>query len=441
MGSSYQGQRLHGGVTGRNSLTLAPVPHRVDRRVVQLTRDISTMLESKPYNVDFLNALRSIRRDIHAHPEFGFEETRTAKQVASLLKACGMDVTTGVGKTGVVGTHKRGNSKKSIILRADMDALRINEVPTDARPHASKLDGYMHACGHDGHTAMLLGAAQILSQEGGFDGSIHFVFQPAEEWGKGMLAMLEDGLLERFPASEAYALHNAPGLPIGKFETCTGAFKSAEDNFEIRICGKGVHSARPHQGRDALVASAAIITALQTIVSRVIPPSEMAVVSCTSINSSGSRNVSSGEVVIDGDCRSFSPAVSKLIEDELTQIAKGVADAHGCAAEVKYSRVFVPTVNDAELTQNVKRLMEGRFGAGCIEADAPPNTGSEDFGQLLKLVPGCFVNVGNGDSASLHNSAYDFCDEALPYGIGFFVAVARDRLPMLEPSGHGSVDR
>ncbi|MDM0088314.1 MULTISPECIES: amidohydrolase [unclassified Variovorax] len=383
----------------------------------------------KTFHIGFLDALRSIRRDIHAHPEFGFEETRTSRQVASLLQACGMAVTTGVGKTGVVGTLRRGTATKSIILRADMDALRIAEAPGEDRPHASTRSGYMHACGHDGHTAMLLGAAQILAQEGGFDGAIHFVFQPAEEWGQGMLAMLEDGLLERFPAAEAYALHNAPGLPIGRFETCSGAFKSAEDNFEIRISGKGVHSARPHQGRDALVAAAATVTALQTVVSRVIPPSEMAVVSCTSIHSSGTRNVSSGEVVIDGDCRSFSPAVSQLIEEELTRVARGVADAHGCTAEVKYTRVFVPTVNDAALTQNVKRLMERSFGPGCIEADAPANTGSEDFGQLLRRVPGCYANLGNGDSASLHNAAYDFCDDALPYGVGFFVAVARDRLP------------
>ncbi len=270
------------------------------------------MLKSIAHDAEFLGALRKIRQDIHAHPEFGFEERRTSNQVASLLKAYGIDVTTGIGKTGVVGSLKRGSSTKSIILRADMDALRINEVPNAARPYSSKISGQMHACGHDGHTAMLLGAAQVLSQEGGFDGVIHFVFQPAEEWGKGMLAMLEDGLLERFPAAEAYALHNAPGLAIGKFETCAGAFKSAEDNFEIRVSGKGVHSARPHQGRDALVASAAIITALQTIISRVIPPTEMAVVSCTSINSSGTRNVSSGEVVIDGDCRSFSASVSHL---------------------------------------------------------------------------------------------------------------------------------
>lgn len=388
------------------------------------------MLKSPTFDPNFLSALRAIRQDIHANPEFGFEETRTANQVASFLKACDMQVTTGVGKTGVVGGLKRGSSTRSIILRADMDALRITEAPIGPRSYASKRSGQMHACGHDGHTAMLLGAAQVLSQEGGFDGVIHFVFQPAEEWGKGMLAMLEDRLLQRFPAAEAYALHNAPGLAVGRFETCAGAFKSAEDNFEIRVSGKGVHSARPHQGRDALVASAAIITALQTIVSRVIPPTEMAVVSCTSINSSGTRNVSSGHVVIEGDCRSFSAAVSKLIEDEITQVANGVAAAHGCTAEVDYSRVFVPTVNDPVLTSNVKRVLGNVFGENCIDVDGLPNTGSEDFGQLLKLVPGCYVNVGNGDSASLHNAAYDFCDQALPFGVGFFVSIARDRLPL-----------
>jgi len=261
--------------------------------------------------------LSAFRRDIHANPEFGFEETRTARQVAALLRAFGVDVVTGIGGTGVVGTLRRGQASKSIMLRADMDALRIHEAPDPERPYVSKTSGLMHACGHDGHTAMLLGAAQRLAECGEFDGTVHFVFQPAEEWGKGMLAMLDDGLLERFPASEAYALHNMPGLPVGTFETCAGAFKAAEDNFTITVEGKSAHSARPHWGRDALVAAAALITALQTIVSRVLTPGEQAVVTCTDIKVAGTRNVSCGKAVISGDCRSFSPAVSAQIEAEL----------------------------------------------------------------------------------------------------------------------------
>lgn len=372
--------------------------------------------------------LQSLRRDIHSHPEFGFEENRTAGRVAALLRAYGLDVTTGVGGTGVVGTLRRGSGSRSIILRADMDALQISEAPPNARPHASTIDGLMHACGHDGHTAMLLGAAQVLAQQGGFDGTIHFVFQPAEEWGKGMLAMLDDGLLDRFPASEAYGLHNMPGLPVGKFETRPGPFKAAEDNFTITVRGKGAHSARPHWGRDALVAAAAVITALQTIVSRVIMPGEQAVVTCTDIKVSGTRNVSCGEATISGDCRSFSPQVSAQIESEMRQIATNVAEAHGCSAQIEYSREFVPTVNDPELTRKVAHIIEEAFGPESIDLDARPNSGSEDFGQLLQEIPGCYLNIGNGDTAALHNPAYDFNDQVLPYGVRFFVAIAQGRL-------------
>lgn len=377
---------------------------------------------------DFFAELRSIRQDIHANPEFGFREARTSRRVVALLRAFGIAVTEGVGGTGVVGTLKLGRSDKSIILRADMDALCITEAPSEARPYVSTNLGYMHACGHDGHTTMLLGAAQILAQEGGFDGSIHFVFQPAEEWGKGMLAMLNDGLLERFPASEAFALHNSPGLPIGKFETCAGPYKSAEDNFEIKITGKGVHSARPHQGRDALVAAAATITALQTIISRVLMPGERAVVSCTDMKVSGTRNVSTGEAVISGDCRSYSSEVSALIESEMRRIVENIAHAHGCEGELTYTRVFIPTINDPVLTREVARIALETFGEDAFNQNALPGLGSEDFAQLLQRVPGCYVNLGNGDSATLHNPAYDFNDDAIPFGVRFFVAIARDRL-------------
>ena len=373
--------------------------------------------------------LQAFRRDIHANPEFGFEETRTARQVAALLRAFGLDVITNVGGTGVVGTLRRGQSTKSIMLRADMDALRIQEAPNAERPYLSKATGLMHACGHDGHTAMLLGAAQQLAERGEFDGTVHFVFQPAEEWGKGMLAMLDDGLLHRFPASEAYALHNMPGLAIGKFETCAGAFKAAEDNFTITVEGKSAHSARPHWGRDALVAAAALITALQTIVSRVLTPGEQAVVTCTDIKVAGTRNVSCGEAVISGDCRSFSPAVSAQIEAEMRRIAESVALAHGCTAKVTYTREFVPTVNDPALTCAIAEIIDSEFGAGAVNGNAYPNAGSEDFGQLLQRIPGCFVNIGNGETAPLHNSAYDFNDDAIPYGVAFFVAVVHARLP------------
>jgi len=376
----------------------------------------------------FIAGLTSFRRDIHQNPEFGFEETRTARQVAALLKASGLEVCEGVGGTGVVGTLSKGAGSRSIMFRADMDALKIEEEKTAARQHVSARDGYMHACGHDGHTAMLIGAAQQLAADGGFDGTVHFVFQPAEEWGRGMLAMLDDDLLRRFPASEAYALHNAPGVAIGKFETCGGAFRSAEDNFEITIQGKGCHSARPHQGRDALVAAAAVITALQTVVSRVIQPGKPAVISCTDMTTSGTRNVSTGTVVISGDCRSFSPDVSELIETEMRRVVEGVAAAHGCAGRLDYSRVFVPAVNDEALVEELTRILGDEFGGDALNAKALANTASEDFGQLIARIPGCLVNIGNGNSAPLHNPAYDFCDEAIPFGVRFFVAICRDRL-------------
>lgn len=374
--------------------------------------------------------LRALRRDIHADPEFGFDEKRTADRVASHLRALGLEVTTGIGGTGVVGTLRRGRSAKAILLRADMDALRIHETTEDGRAHASKNAGLMHACGHDGHTAMLLGAAQVLAENGQFDGTVHFVFQPAEEWGKGMLAMLDDGLLERFPVTEAYGLHNMPGIAVGTFETCSGAFKAAEDNFTITVKGKAAHSARPHWGRDALVAAAAIITALQTIISRVVTPGEQAVVTCTDIKVAGTRNVSCGEAVISGDCRSFRHEISAQIELEMRCIAESVAKAHGCSADVLYTREFVPTVNDPELTSEVATIVEAAFGPGSINAKAKPNSGSEDFGQLLQRVPGCFVNVGNGETAALHNPSYDFNDEAIPHGVNFFVAVTQARLPL-----------
>ncbi|MFT3813195.1 MAG: amidohydrolase [Acidovorax sp.] len=376
-----------------------------------------------------LSKLIGIRRDLHANPEFGFQEQRTANRVAAYLTACGIPVVTGVGGTGVVGTLKRGHSDKAILLRADMDALQIHETPPEGRAYRSVNTGYMHACGHDGHTTMLLGAAYALATHGQFDGTVHFVFQPAEEWGKGMLAMLDDGLLERFPSSEAYGLHNVPGLGIGKFETRAGAFRSAEDNFTIKVVGKSVHSARPQQGRDALVAAAAIITALQTIVSRVIVPGEQVVVSCTDIQVGGVRNVICGEAVISGDCRSFSADVSSLIEAEMRSIAQSVARAHGCEAFVEYTREFVPTVNAPELASAVGETLTAVFGPDAVSVDARPQSGSEDFGQLLQRIPGCFVNIGNGQTASLHNSAYDFNDDAIPYGVEFFTAITHARLP------------
>jgi amidohydrolase len=369
------------------------------------------------------------RRDLHAHPEFGFEEKRTAAFVAAKLREFGIDdVTEGVGGTGVVGTLRRGSSNRAIALRADMDALRISEQ--GMADYRSQNPGVMHACGHDGHTAMLLGAARRLVEEGGFDGTVRFIFQPAEEWGKGALAMLDDGLMARFPFEEIYGLHNMPGLPIGHFETRAGSFMSAEDNFEIVLKGVGGHAARPHWGNEVLVAACALVTNLQTIVSRRLSPTDIGVVSVTELITDGTRNALPGLARILGDARSFRPEVSAEIERQMRIIAEGTALAHNVGAEVIYTREFVPLVNDAALVEEAFAAAATVFEPGAIATAREPMTGSEDFARFLDHVPGCFVFVGNGEtSAPLHNPTFDFNDAGLLYGAGFHVAITRRRLP------------
>jgi hippurate hydrolase len=371
--------------------------------------------------------MRDWRRHLHAHPEFGFAETRTAAFVAAKLREFGLDeVTEGVGGTGVVGTLKRGSGNRAIALRADMDALRIAEQSD--KPYRSRTPGTMHACGHDGHTAMLLGAARLLAAEGGFDGTVRFVFQPAEEWGKGALAMLDDGLMQRFPFEEIYGLHNAPGLPIGHFETRAGPIMSAEDNFEIVLKGVGGHAARPHAGNETLIAACALVTNLQTIVSRRLSPADIAVVSVTELITDGTRNALPGLARILGDARSFRPQVSAEIERQMRIVAEGTALAHNVAAEVGYTREFVPLVNDEALAREALAAAESVFGVQNVATAREPATGSEDFARFLDHVPGCFAFVGNGDSAPLHNPCYDFDDAGLIHGARFHAAIIRQRL-------------
>lgn len=368
------------------------------------------------------------RRDLHAHPEFGFEEKRTAAFVAAKLREFGLDdVAEGVGGTGVVGTLKRGSGNRAIALRAEMDALRISEQ--SSAPYRSGNPGVMHACGHDGHTAMLLGAAKLLAGEGGFDGTVRFIFQPAEEWGRGALAMLHDGLMQRFPFDEIFGLHNMPGLPVGHFETRAGPVMSAEDNFEIVLRGVGGHAARPHSGNETLVAACALVTNLQTIVSRRLSPADIAVVSVTELITDGTRNALPGLARILGDARSFRPGVSAEIERQMRIIAEGTAAAYNVAAEVNYTREFVPLHNDAELVESAFAAAKNVFEPGNIAVAREPMTASEDFARFLDHVPGCFVFLGNGEaSAPLHNSSYDFNDDGLVFGAGFHAAIARQRL-------------
>ncbi len=370
--------------------------------------------------------MTSWRRDLHRHPEFGFEETRTAKFVAETLQSFGLEVETGIGGTGVVGTLKRGRSNRAVALRADMDALRITEA-TDAA-WASGSPGLMHACGHDGHTAMLLGAARFLAEEGGFDGTIRFIFQPAEEWGRGAQAMLDDGLMTRFPFDEIFGLHNMPGLPVGHVATRPGPLMAAEDIFEITLIGQGGHAARPHVGREVLVPACALVLELQTIVARRLDPADVAVVSVTELLTDGTRNALPGRARILGDARSFWPEVSERIEAEMRRIAQGTSHSHRIEASVEYSREFVPLVNDPAAVSALADAAEGV--SDHVDAAARPIAASEDFARFLTHVPGCFAFIGNGEvSAPLHNPAYDFADSALLHGARLHVAVARHRLP------------
>ena len=373
-------------------------------------------------------AMTAWRQDFHQHPEFGFEEKRTAQLVSERLRSFGLEVEEGVGGTGVVGTLKRGTANRSIALRADMDALRIQEATNAV--YASENPGYMHACGHDGHTSMLLGAAKILAEEGGFDGTVRFIFQPAEEWGKGALAMLDDDLMARFPFDEIYGIHNMPGYDIGQFRTRSGAFMSAEDNFEIKLTGNGGHASRPEATQEVMVAACALVMNLQSIVSRGVAPTDIAVVSVTEIFTDGVRNALPGAARILGDTRSFSPDVSQRIEAQMRRIAQGTAEAYGVVADVSYTREFVPTINDSALTDAVLDVASGLFGAENVEALTAPGGGSEDFARFLAHVPGCFVYLGNGaQSKPLHHPAYDFDDAGLIHGARFHAAIARARLP------------
>jgi len=396
-----------------------------------MSRPNSPPREEEPMPISFeaLHAeMTAWRRNLHAHPEFGFEEKRTSAFVAAKLRAFGLDdVVEGIGGTGVVGTLKRGSGNRSIALRADMDALRIAEQGD--REYRSRTQGMMHACGHDGHTTMLLGAAKLLAAEGGFDGTIRFVFQPAEEWGKGALSMLADGLMERFPFEEIYGLHNMPGLPLGQFETRAGPIMSAEDNFEIVLRGVGGHAARPHSGNEVLVAACATVMNLQTIVSRRLSPTDVGVVSVTELVTDGTRNALPGLARILGDARSFRPEVSAEIERQLRVIAEGTAAAYNVSADVTYTREFVPLLNDPNLVEEAFAAARQVFDEHRIATAAEPMTGSEDFARFLEHVPGCFVFVGNGEkSAPLHNPNYDFNDDGLLFGTRWHAEIARRRL-------------
>lgn len=374
------------------------------------------------------------RHDFHRFPETGFNEHRTADRVAQVLQLLGLDVHRGIGGTGLVASLTVGSGTGMIGLRADMDALAMGEAAPD-RTHASTNAGCMHACGHDGHMAMLLGAAQLLAQRRDFDGTVRFVFQPAEEHGRGAAAMLADGLLQRFPMDEIYGAHNIPGLPAGHFATRVGALMASEDNFTITITGRGGHAARPQMVIDPLVIGAEIVLALQTIVARSVDPRQSAVVSCTGFTTDGIRNAIPGTMVITGDTRSDSPTVQALLEARMRTLCEGICAAHGASCTVAYTHEFAPTVNWPQCVPVAVRAAQAVVGADRVDANTPPLMASEDFGCFLQHIPGAFVFIGNGDGDSpgavpLHNAAYDFNDALLPLGARWFAELVRQRLPV-----------
>jgi hippurate hydrolase len=374
--------------------------------------------------------MRDWRHDIHRHPELAFEEHRTAARVAELLTRFGLEVYTSIGNTGVVGVLKKGNSDRAIGLRADMDALKIQEQ--NSFEHRSQIDGKMHACGHDGHTAMLLGAAQHLAAEGDFDGSVVFIFQPAEEHGDGARAMIADGLFERFPVDSVYAIHNFPSLAVGKFAVRAGSIMAAEDNFEIKINGLGCHAAMPHLGRDPIVIGAEIVTAMQSLVSRTMDPIDNAVVSFTEFVTNGTVNVVPGEVILKGDTRSMTTAVQDHIEATMERIVGGICAAHGASYEFSYRRNFVPTVNTAAEAEIAAAVARRVVGEANVVGDSRPVMTSEDFGYMLQARPGAYLLLGNGEEGvggcSLHNPAYDFNDDILGIGADFWVELIETQL-------------
>ncbi|OED38908.1 amidohydrolase [Chromatiales bacterium (ex Bugula neritina AB1)] len=370
------------------------------------------------------------RHDFHQNPELGFDEHRTADKVAGLLESFGIDVHRGLGRTGVVGVLQKGNGTASIGLRADMDALPIDEL--NSFSYRSGTRGVMHACGHDGHTAMLLAAAKYLAQSGNFTGKVVFIFQPNEEHGLGAPAMLDDDLFGRFPVDAVYGLHNIPGMPVGSFATRTGPVTASESLFEITINARGGHAALPHMGVDAIVVGAEIVNALQTIVSRKLNPGLNGVVSVTEFISDGRRNVLPGRATLKGDARALTPEINQIIEKRMRQITQGICLAHDVEGEVSYDTIFPSTINAAGPARNATRAARALVDSHHIDGDCEPKLFSEDFAHMANAIPACYILMGNGISGSnsrpLHSADYDFNDEALSFGSSYWVELVEQQL-------------
>ncbi|MGD9425199.1 M20 aminoacylase family protein [Pantoea sp. NSTU24] len=368
--------------------------------------------------------LVALRRDLHAHPELGFQEQRTSDIVARFLQALGIEVHRGIGKTGVVGILRKGSSKRMIGLRADMDALPMRDQ--SGTPWQSETEQVSHACGHDGHTVMLLGAAEKLAREVSFDGTVCFIFQPAEEGLAGAQAMIDEGLFSRFPCDAVYAIHNWPELPLGQVQTRPGPIMAAADRFDIRVLGGGGHAAQPHLTGDTLLAASELVVQLNTLVSRALDPCETALLTVTRMQGGFSHNMIPSEATITGTVRTFSAAAQDTIEARLRQMAEHITAAHGLHAEVSYLRYYPATLNSAAEAQF---SLQALTAAGIRAELAPrPALTSEDFAFMLQARPGAYLWLGSAPSKPLHHAAYDFNDALIPYGIDTFVTLIRQAL-------------
>ncbi|MEJ5210211.1 MAG: M20 aminoacylase family protein [Burkholderiales bacterium] len=372
-----------------------------------------------------LPRLVALRHELHAHPELAFEEHRTADLVVRVLEKAGIEVHRGLAGTGVVGVLRAGRSPRAIGLRADMDALPIEEENTF--PHRSRHPGRMHACGHDGHTAMLLAAAEYLAATREFDGTVYFIFQPAEEGEGGARAMIEDGLFTRFPMDAVFGLHNWPGLPVGQIAVHSGPVMASTDQFDIILRGHGAHAAMPHQGRDPVLAGAALVQALQGLISRECAPLDAAVLSVTRFHAGEAYNVIPPQAVLGGTVRTLRPEVQAQLEAAIERMATGIAQAHGMQAQVDYRRGYPATVNSLREAAFCRQVAAEVVGEAQVRTDLPPSMGAEDFAYMLRERPGCYVWLGNGPGeggCTLHNPRYDFNDAALPIGAAYWVRLA-----------------
>jgi hippurate hydrolase len=369
------------------------------------------------------------RRDIHAHPETAFEETRTAGIVADRLASFGVEVHRGLAKTGVVGRLSGGSGPRAIGLRADLDALHIEEQNTFT--HRSRHPGRMHACGHDGHTTMLLGAARYLAETRRFDGTVYFIFQPAEENEGGGRAMVAEGLFDMFPVESVYGMHNWPGIPVGKVGVMPGPMMASFDIFEIVVTGRGAHGAMPHNGIDPVVAASALVQALQTIPSRTLNPIEPAVLTVTQIHAGDAWNVIPEQAVLRGTARAFRPDVQNQIEAGIRRVCTGVDATYGTKCAVRYERRYPPTINHPRETAIATEALTTVVGRENVLTDLQPTMGSEDFAFMLQAKPGCYVWLGNGPGEAgcmLHNPRYDFNDEILPIGASYWATLVEQVL-------------